>query len=115
MTLVPARESGNKDVKTLDERRIYEVIGGGDGETSVTDFEGRVLTRSGSSLKIGMPGKAAQDPDATAITKPTRVAVRLRFTNVRSAKVNGSAAKVQQVGDASVMEFELTKETVVSW
>ena len=52
MTLVPPSESGNTAVKSLDDRRVYEVIGGGAGQTAVTDFEGRALVRTAHSLKI---------------------------------------------------------------
>src|ERR1017187_1265134 len=57
MTLVPQSESGNTTVKSLDDRRVYELIGSGPGDAAskeirLTDFEGRVVVRSGRSLKI---------------------------------------------------------------
>ncbi len=101
MTLVPAEESGNKAVKTLDERRVYEVFGDA-GVGTTTDFEGRVVERSGRSLKLSGG-------------KPAHVTVRLRFAKVRGVSVAGAAVKVQQVGDASVVEFEYKGEAAVSW
>ena len=101
MTLVPAEESGNKAVKALDERRVYEVFGDA-GVGTTTDFEGRVVERSGRSLKLSGG-------------KPAHVTVRLRFAKVRGVSVAGAAVKVQQVGDASVVEFEYKGEATVSW
>ena len=41
MTLVPQAESGNKTVHTLDDRRVYELLGpAAERATSITDFEG---------------------------------------------------------------------------
>ena len=103
MTLVPVAESGNKQVKTLDERRVYEIFAGGEsGASSFADFEGRTLARTGNSLKIS--GE-----------KSAHVIVRLRFARVRGASVNGAAVRVQQVGDASVLEFDYKGESTVSW
>ena len=97
MTLVPAEESGNKTVKTLDERRVYEIFGDS-GESVTTDFEGRVLTRSGHTLKI-------------AGGKPAHILVRVRFSKGRAS----AAAKSKQVGDASVQEFDYAGDASISW
>ncbi len=71
MTLVPAAESGNKTVKSMDDRRVYELTGAVTGESTLTDFEGRVVVRSGSTLRItGRQGRA-------------HVALRWRFTQGR--------------------------------
>jgi alpha-D-xyloside xylohydrolase len=101
MTLVPEKESGNTTVKSLDERRVYEVIGGGAGETHVTDFEGRTLVRAGRSLKV--TGKAA------------RVTVRWRFGTVTSAAVNGVPVGVQTGADGPFVEFDHKGESAVTW
>ena len=101
MTLVPQEESGNKTLKTLDDRRVYEVFGE-DGAETIRDFEGRTVTRSGHSLKI-------------AGNKAALVMVRLRFAKVRAARLAGASVKVQQVGDASVMEFECKGEAELVW
>ena len=124
MTLVPAAESGNNAVKTMDERRVYEVIaGGGEGETTVTDFEGRVLKRTARSLTIGLPSSPAPATSASGAPgdnrseggKAAHVIVRLRYERAKGVTVNGAPAKVQQVGDASVVEFDLATESVVAW
>ncbi len=101
MTLVPEAESGNKAVKGLDERRVYEVFGES-GEATLTDFEGREVVRSGRTLRLR--GE-----------KPAHVIVRLRYMKVRGASVGGTAVKTQQAGDASVLEFDLKGEATVSW
>jgi hypothetical protein len=101
MTLVPPSESHNTTVKSLDNRRVYEVIGGA-GETHLTDFEGRALTRTANSLRI--QGEAA------------RVIVRWRFGSVASATVNGAPAQVQLDGlDGPYVEFDHTAASVVEW
>ena len=59
MTLVPQSESGNTTVKSLDDRRVYEVIGGWLSETRITDFEGRVVVRAGEVAEdLRRPGGA---------------------------------------------------------
>ena len=51
MTLVPQSESGNTTVKSLDDRRVYELNDlSGSGRTM--DFEGRSVVRTGKTLKI---------------------------------------------------------------
>jgi len=102
MTLVPPVESGNSAVKSLDDRRVYEVIGGGVGQTAVTDFEGRELVRAEHSLKI-TGGPAA------------RVTVRWRFGAVAGATVNGAAVRVQNGADGPFVEFAYTGASLVAW
>jgi alpha-D-xyloside xylohydrolase len=107
MTLVPEKESGNTKVKSLDDRRVYEVIGGGEGEigsggTRITDFEGRVVVRGAKSLKIS-GGPAA------------RVTVRWRFGALKSATVNGVEVKVQAGADGPSVEFDYAAESLVEW
>ena len=102
MTLVPQKESGNTAVKSLDDRRVYEVIGGADAaETTRTDFEGRVLARTGTSLKIS--GSAA------------RVIVRWRLGAVGSVTVNGEPVTIQAEADGPYVEFAHASESVVEW
>jgi alpha-D-xyloside xylohydrolase len=100
MTLVPQRESGNSAVKSLDDRRVYEVYGSGDA--AITDFEGRKVVRGANSLKI--TGDSA-----------AHMIVRWRFGSVRSVMVNGAAAKVQLGEDGAFVEFDHMKESTVSW
>jgi len=112
MTLVPQSESGNTTVKSLDDRRVYEVIGGanssgtgrgetGRGETRLSDFEGRAVVRGAQSLKIS--GSLA------------RVIVRWRFGTVTSATVNGAPVTVETGTDGPYVEFDHTAESVVEW
>jgi len=100
MTLVPPAESGNTTVKSLDSRRVYEVIGGGAGG-EVTDFEGRVLARGANSLKI--TGGAA------------RVTVRWRFGSVAGATVNGTPATVEGGADGPSVTFDHAAASLVEW
>jgi alpha-D-xyloside xylohydrolase len=107
MTLVPQKESGNTRVKSLDDRRVYEVIGGGTGEagsadTRIMDFEGRSVVRTAKSLKIS-GGPSAQ------------VIVRWRFGTVASAKVNGVAVPVQAGADGPTVEFDYTAQSLLEW
>jgi alpha-D-xyloside xylohydrolase len=106
MTLVAESESGNTKVKSLDDRRVYEVIGGageaGSGETRSTDFEGRVVVRGARSLKIS-GGPAA------------RVIVRWRFGAVTNVKVNGVEVKAQAGVDGPSVEFDYAADSLVEW
>jgi alpha-D-xyloside xylohydrolase len=100
MTLVPQSESGNTSVKSLDDRRIYEVVGSGDAK--ITDFEGRAVVRTGRSLKIS--GSSA-----------ARVRVQWRFGTVGKASVNGVAVTVQTGTDGPFVEFDHASESSVEW
>jgi len=100
MTLVPQSESGNSSVKSLDDRRVYEVYGNGD--STQTDFEGRVITRTGSLLRIS--GDA-----------PAHVLVRWRFGGVKSVTVNGATVKLQSRDGGAFVEFDHAKESLINW
>jgi alpha-D-xyloside xylohydrolase len=107
MTLVPQSESGNTTVKSLDDRRVYEVIGAGLGnaaarETRLTDFEGRTVVRAGKTLKIS--GNSA-----------AHVIVRWRFGAVSSATVNDAPVPVQSTPDGPTIEFDHANESMVAW
>jgi alpha-D-xyloside xylohydrolase len=110
MTLVPQSESGNKSVKAMDERRVYELMdtanGGSDAtsnNSTIKDFEGRTVVRSATSLRISGDSAA-------------HIIVRWRFGAPGSVTVNGSAVKVQ-TGDGGepYVEFDHSKESTVSW
>ncbi len=101
MTLVPPAESGNTTVKSLDDRRVYEVIGGA-GDSRETDFEGRALVRGAHSLRIS-GGPAA------------RVTVRWRFGSVAGATVNGAAVPVESGPDGPYVEFAYRGQSAVEW
>jgi alpha-D-xyloside xylohydrolase len=106
MTLVPQSESGNTAVKSLDDRRVYEVLPGsgtdGSGDTRITDFEGRVVVRGARSLRIS--GSSA-----------ARVIVRWRFGTVRKATVNGVPVAVRAGVDGPYVEFDHAAESLVEW
>jgi alpha-D-xyloside xylohydrolase len=103
MTLVPPSQSGNHLVKSLDNRRVYELIGGSlSGEVIITDFEGRRLERTANSLKIS-GGPAA------------RVSLRWRLTAVENVKVNGVAVKLQSGPDGASVEFDHSSESLIEW
>ncbi|MDR3735015.1 MAG: glycoside hydrolase family 31 protein [Acidobacteriaceae bacterium] len=109
MTLVPVAESGNHDVKSMDDRRVYEVIAGfsGDEAKTETDFEGRTLTRDANSLKIA--------DSATTLISPARVTVRWRFGKVRSVTVDGASVEVQSGTDGPFVEFSHAGGSLVEW
>jgi alpha-D-xyloside xylohydrolase len=88
-------------VKSLDDRRVYELIGSDAAEKKLTDFEGRTVTRSGKSLKIA--GASA------------RVIVRWRFGSVASASVNGTPVTIQAGPDGPFIEFDHAADSVVAW
>ncbi len=107
MTLVPPSESGNSTVRSLDDRRIYELIAddasaSAAGETSLTDFEGRALNRAANSLTLsGGP--------------PARVTIRWRFGSIAGATVNGSPVTVESGPDGPYVEFTHKAQSVVGW
>jgi alpha-D-xyloside xylohydrolase len=99
MTLVPQSESGNTTVKSLDDRRVYE-LNDDSGTSTLTDFEGRSVVRSGRSLRI--TGDSA-----------AHMIVRWRFAKPKSVKVNGKTEKLIDGGTA--VEFDHSKESEVEW
>jgi alpha-D-xyloside xylohydrolase len=117
MTLVPATESGNTHLATLDQRRVYEILGeAAAGERKFTDFEGRTLVRSGNSLTITPtpPGKDghASDPNAPK----TQVILRWRFSTPRTATVNGSGADIKADANGTpTVAFDLLGPTTITW
>jgi alpha-D-xyloside xylohydrolase len=99
MTLVPPAESGNNTIQSLDDRRVYEIIG--DRESKLTDFEGRTLTRTANSLRIS--------------GSPARITVRWRFGAVADVTINGAPATIQTGADGPYVEFAHTRESTVDW
>ena len=104
MTLVPQSESGNKTVKTLDDRRVYEIIGpAAANATSILDFEGRTILRSDNTLQI--TGDSA-----------AHIILRWRFTTPRSASVNGASVPIRNDANGiPAIEFDYTSNTTISW
>jgi alpha-D-xyloside xylohydrolase len=117
MTLVPEAESGNAQLHTLDQRRVYEIIGNAaDADTKIVDFERRTLVRSGNSLAItpAPPGKDDPAPDPKA--PKTHVILRWRFIAPHSASVNGSAAAIQADRNGTpTIEFDLSGPATITW
>ena len=100
MTLVPEAESGNKTVHTLDNRRVYELLGpAAANATSIQDFEGRTLVRSGDTLTLS--GE-----------KPAHVILRWRFTSPKTATLNGKALTI---GADETAEFDYSGSATISW
>jgi alpha-D-xyloside xylohydrolase len=99
MTLVPQSESGNTTVKSLDDRRVYE-LNDLSGSSSMTDFEGRSVVRAGRTLKISGDSAA-------------HVIVRWRFAKPARVTVNGEVVKM--IDGGSAVEFDHLKESLVEW
>jgi len=101
---VPQSESGNKTIKTLDDRRIYELIGPAAAvATSITDFEGRTLLRSANTLMI--------TGDSVA-----HIILRWRFTTPHSVTINGTAANITtDPNGIPTVEFDYTGKATISW
>jgi alpha-D-xyloside xylohydrolase len=76
--------------------------GAGAKDATITDFEGRVVVRSGNSLKI--TGDSA-----------AQIMVRWRFTKPKSVTVNGAAAKMVDGAGWVGVQFDHLKESVVAW
>ncbi len=103
VTLVPTSESGNQTLKTIDDRRVYEIFGASTPPTAVTtDFEGRVLTRAGKTLSI--------TGDSVA-----HMILRWRFLNIASATVNGAPVNLQSDARGEFIEFDHLNQTTIVW
>ncbi|QHN02025.1 glycoside hydrolase family 31 protein [Granulicella sp. WH15] len=103
MTLVPQSESGNSSVKTLDNRRVYELLGPAASKpTSITDFEGRTLVRTGDTLDI--VGSAA-----------ARMIVRFRFQHPRSVTCNGAPVSIKNDANGPYIEFDHAGSSKITW
>jgi alpha-D-xyloside xylohydrolase len=103
MTLVPPAESGNATVKSLDDRRVYELLPTANDTQSVTitDFEGRTLARTAHSLEIN--GKSA------------RVTVRWRFDPVNSVTLGGTPLDLHTDAGGRYVEFDHTGRSTLNW
>ncbi len=104
MTLVPQSESGNKTVQTLDDRRVYEIVGpAAASATSILDFEGRTILRSENTLQIS--------GDSVA-----HIILRWRFTTPRSATVNGASVPIHNdTNGIPTAEFDYNGNAAISW
>jgi alpha-D-xyloside xylohydrolase len=104
MTLVPQSESGNKTIKTLDDRRVYELIGpAATVATSITDFEGRTILRSDNTLTI--------TGDSIA-----HVILRWRFTTPQGVTLNGNPLSIiPDANNIPTVEFDYTGNANIAW
>lgn len=104
MTLVPEAES-RSTVKGLDTRRVYELLGPAAKEpTTITDFEGRILTRTGNSLRIS--GKAG-----------AHVILRWKFANPQGVTLDGKPLAIQAAsGGVISSEFDYAgRDQILVW
>lgn len=102
MTLVPAMESGNSSLHSLDQRRVYEIFPAVDGDAaSLTDFEGRSLKRSATGLEIS--GEQAQ------------ITLRFRYIPVQHVTVNGQTLSMQKEVDGVSVKFAHKGTSTVDW
>lgn len=107
MTLVPAGEYADKSVRSMDNRRVYEIYPGSKLE-SIQDFEGRTL----------QPVDQANG-DAAAVTitgAPAHLILRWRFNGPHTVSVNGRAMQVNHGANNVIsVEFDHTDKTAVTW
>jgi alpha-D-xyloside xylohydrolase len=103
MTLVPSNESGNTAIKSLDNRRIYELLPAGTDfkSTVITDFEGRPVTRSANSLEIK--------------GSPAHVTLRWRFDSIKSVVLGGKPIDLRSDSNGAYVEFDHAALSTVSW
>ena len=113
MTLVPASESGNQTVKSLDSRRIYELLGpAAPTATSIVDFEGRTVLRSPG----GSGPNNLQIVDPATKPAPAHVVLRWRFSSPRNATVNGQPVLFSTGPDGTpTLEFSHSGTTTIAW
>jgi alpha-D-xyloside xylohydrolase len=104
MTLVPQSESGNTTLKTLDDRRVYELVGPAAATaTSILDFEGRTVLRSENTLQI--TGDSA-----------AHIILRWRFSTPHSATVNGTPVPIKNDANGiPTIEFDHSSSTAIAW
>jgi alpha-D-xyloside xylohydrolase len=103
MTLVPASELADRSVKTLDDRRIYEIYPG--TPAAITDFEGRKITtgQSSSENTIEILGKAAA------------VTIIWRFAQPHQVIVNGVIQRLTPGKDGRSLTFVHRDRTLLEW
>jgi alpha-D-xyloside xylohydrolase len=103
MTLVPSEESGNTSVKSLDDRRVYELWPTATDfkSATITDFEGRTLSRTPHSLELN--GHAA------------RVTVRWRFDPVTSVTLGDTPLELHTDAGGRYVEFNHAGRSMVHW
>ena len=103
MTLVPPGEYKDQTVKSLDNRRVYEIYPGAQLR-SITDFEGRTVA----------PGP---QPDTLVVTgQAARVTLRWRFNGPAAVSVNDRKLNTVKAADGSVsVEFDHQGTSRLKW
>ncbi len=103
MTLVPQAEVRDPKVKSLDDRRVYEIYPG-ERLHGITDFEGRTVAPGTGPNSLSIDGK------------PARMTVRWRFGGPESVTCNGQPLMMRKAADGQVsVEFEHRESTRLSW
>jgi alpha-D-xyloside xylohydrolase len=103
MTLVSQKDFQDQKVKSLDDRRVYEIYPGGTLH-AITDFEGRTVTPGADAASLTVAGA------------PAHVILRWRFSAPSGVAVNGRPAAVAKGADGSVSaEFDHQGTTRVQW
>ena len=103
MTLVAQTEYQDQAVKSLDNRRVYEIYPGAQLR-SITDFEGRTVAPGPQPASLVVTGAAA------------RVTVRWRFNGPASVSVNDRKLNTVKAADGSVsVEFDHQGTSKLGW
>jgi alpha-D-xyloside xylohydrolase len=102
MTLVPAKQVADKGVKTMDNRRVYEIYPGAKLE-AIQDFEGRAVGPGDQPGTLNISGA------------PAHVILRWRFAGPRGVTVNGRAVPIVRGADGVSTEFDLIDKMDVRW
>ncbi len=102
MTLVPAGEYADKSVKSMDNRRIYDIYPGSKNE-AIRDFEDRSI----------QPGD--QSGSMTITGAPAHMIIRWRFATPRIATVNGRTVPPARTVDGAAIEFDHSGTTEITW
>jgi alpha-D-xyloside xylohydrolase len=102
MTLVPAADYADKNVKSIDNRRVYEIYPGTKLE-AIKDFEGRTIE----------PGAQPASLDITGA--PAHVILRWRFGGPRIAMVNKRSVSPALLADGMTIEFDHSGTTEITW
>ena len=102
MTLVPANEYADKQVKSMDNRRVYEIYPGAKLE-SIQDFEGRSISSGDQTGTLTIAGA------------PAHIILRWRFAGPRTVMVNGRAVPSLRTADGTSVEFDHSDRTSLRW
>ncbi|HUI53684.1 MAG TPA: TIM-barrel domain-containing protein [Bryobacteraceae bacterium] len=103
MTLVPRSGFADREIQTLDDRRVYEIYPGREAR-SITDFEGRRLTYEPQSRTLAITGA------------PARLIVRWKFAHPAKITLNGRALDhLTPMADGISVEFQHRETSTLAW